>query len=222
MIQQEISVIIADDHEIVRDGLATIFSKEKNIRLLAEASNGQQLLQLLNVHNPDIILMDIKMPVMNGIEATRIISKKHPEIGIIALSMYDDSHQVGEMLASGASGYLVKNARKKDLLEAIVAVSKNKTYFCRSTERKAASYLANKDAPSENRTTLVKFSEIEKAILIGICEQLSTKQIAKQLHLSQRTIEKRRERMMQKTNSQNLAGLVVYAMTNHIYDPRQN
>lgn len=114
-----IKVIIADDHELLRDGISTLIKTYKDIEVVAEASNGEQLIQLVEKYSPDVILMDIQMPILDGIEATRIISKKFPGVGIIALSMMENVYKIADIFAAGASGYLLKDAPKSEVIEGI-------------------------------------------------------------------------------------------------------
>src|SRR5689334_2276040 len=114
-----IRVIIADDHEIFRDGLALMLSRQKDVILLGEASTGRELVQMSEELQPDVIITDIKMPILDGVQASRQILKKNPDAKIIALSMFDEEHQIIEMLEAGAKGYLLKNADKQEILDAI-------------------------------------------------------------------------------------------------------
>ena len=117
-----ITLLIADDHEIFRDGLALMLSKQEDIRLIAQAENGKELIELTEKHQPDEVHTDIKMPRMDGIEATRILAQKFPDLKIIALSMFDEENLIDAMIESGAKGYLVKNADKNEIGEAITSV----------------------------------------------------------------------------------------------------
>lgn len=214
--KKQISIIIADDHVLFRDGLATLLSKQNGIILVAEASNGEQVIQLAGLHRPDIIFMDIKMPVMDGIEATRIISEKFPEIGIIALSMFDGDYLVAEMLETGADGYMLKGAGKQEIIEAIRAVSERKQYFCKTVTAKLARALAGNTIVGNPLGSKV-FSQKEKMIIRLMCEGFSAREIAKKLNLSMRTIEGYKERLLEKTGSRNSSAFIVFVMENNIY-----
>jgi DNA-binding NarL/FixJ family response regulator len=214
-----ISVIVADDHEIFRDGINTLINKQEGIRIVAEASNGEQLVQLTKLHLPDVILADIEMPVMNGIEATRIITQKFPGVGIIALSFSDNIHMIAEMIDAGASGYLLKNALKKEIIEAIRAVSANKSYYCMGTSQKLSNALARNSLNPGDSIKQLRFTKREKDIINLICEELSTQGIAAKLNLGIRTIEGYRARLLQKTGCHNTPGLVVYIMQHNLYKP---
>lgn len=216
---KKISVIFADDHELMHYSINLILSMEENIHLAAEAYNGEQLIKLVELHNPDVVLIDVKMPVMDGIEATRIISKKYPHVGIIAISMFSEDHLIAGMLQAGASGYLMKNAKRTEILEAIHHAANNKSYFSKEVANKLAVSLQMPGAATR-RHGLVSFTEKELMVLVRICQQYSTKEIALQLNLSVRTIEGYRERLFEKTGKHNMAGLAVYAMQHSIYNPQ--
>src|SRR5665213_1294912 len=133
-----IRIILADDHEIFRDGFTNLINMQPGIELVAEAADGEQLIRVTQKFLPDVVLTDIKMPVMDGIEATRDIAKKFPHIGIIALSMFNDDDLLFDMMEAGAKGYLLKNAQKEEVISAINSVNKNAQYFCNDTQLKLA------------------------------------------------------------------------------------
>jgi DNA-binding NarL/FixJ family response regulator len=221
MKQKSIRLIIADDHEIFRDGVITMLSKYEDIEVVAEASNGQQLVQLAGTHLPDVILADIQMPVMSGIEATRIITEKFPSIAIIALSMMDNSYMIADMSAAGANGYLLKSALKAEIIEGIRAVSKNKEYFCSGASLKLAASLSANSCTSgrsgKKPLKALRFSQKEKEIIRLICNGLSTTEISKKLFLSVSTIENYRASLLQKTGCKNVAEFVFFVSQNNLY-----
>ncbi len=205
-----IKIILADDHEIFRDGFTSLINKQPGIELVAEAADGGQLVQLTHKFLPDVVLTDIKMPVMDGIEATRDISKKFPHIGIIALSMFNDDDLLVDMMEAGAKGYLLKNAPKEEVISAIISVNKNDQYYCNDTQLK----LAKLDF--KNRRNNHDLNEREIEILQLICKEFSNKEIGEKICLSSRTIEGYRERILQKTQSRNTAGIVRFAYKHKI------
>lgn len=189
------------------------------MQIVAEASNGQQLVMLTEKYQPDIIFTDIKMPMLDGVQATRLLSKKYPQISIIALSMFNDDNLIIDMLDAGARGYLLKNAQKEEILEAINTVYHNQMFYCGSIREKIAQLVAkhriNPKGPGESHS----FNDREKEVMCMICDELSTKEISARMYLSVRTIEGYRERILQKTNAKNSAGIVLYAIRNNIYKP---
>jgi two-component system, NarL family, response regulator NreC len=202
-----IRIIVADDHEIFRDGFAALIHKHPGIHLVAEASNGEQLLQLVKKLLPDVVLIDIEMPVMDGITATRYILKDFPQTNVIALSMFNHEHVLQKMIDAGAKGYLLKNADKKDIIKAIEAAHDNIPYYCQDTSAKLARLKRKQQDESEFNLT-----EKEKEIIIYICQGLTSKEISAKLHLSIRTIEGYRENIMQKTHARKTAGIINMAM----------
>ena len=211
-----IRVVIADDHEIFRDGLALMLSKQKNIQLVGQAENGRQLVDMVLSLLPDIILTDIKMPLMDGVEAARYIIQKIPDAKIIALSMFDEENLVVDMLEAGAKGYLLKNADKQEILEALATVYENNTYYCRLTTARLASMIVKSRFSDSKKMKPVEFNEREKEIIRYICQQDTAQQIADKLFLSKRTVEGYRTRILEKMNVKNTAGVVIYAMKHHL------
>jgi two-component system, NarL family, response regulator NreC len=211
-----IRVVIADDHEIFRDGLALMLSKQKNIQLVGQAENGRQLVDMVLSLQPDIILTDIKMPLMDGVEASRFIIQKIPDAKIIALSMFDEENLVVDMLEAGAKGYLLKNADKQEILEALATVNENNTYYCRLTTARLASMIVKSRFSDSKKMKPVEFNEREKEIIRYICQQDTAQQIADKLFLSKRTVEGYRTRILEKMNVKNTAGVVIYAMKHHL------
>ncbi len=207
-----ISIILADDHEIFRDGFTSLINKQPGFSLVAEAANGEQLVQLAEKFLPDIILTDIKMPVMDGIEATRAISKNSPQVGIIALSMFNEDDLLIDMIKAGAKGYLLKNAGKQEIINAINSVNNNNAYYCDDTSNKLAKLLSKKRLDDNYCFKEYNLTEKEKEIIIYICQGLSSKEISEKLFLSARTIEGHRENIMQKTHVRKTAGIVRFAM----------
>lgn len=217
-----VRIILADDHEIFRDGFLALLQNQSHIQLLAEAADGQQLVSLTEKHLPDVVLTDIQMPVMDGLQATRIIAEKYPQVGIIALTMFSNDNMIIEMLEAGALGYLLKNAHKHEILDAINTVAQHKPYYCNATEIKMARLIANSRFNPNDPSKKIPFSEKEKEIICLICREFSNKEISAALHLSVRTIEGYRERILQKTNARNTAGIVIYAIKHNIYTPPES
>ena len=212
-----IKVIIADDHELLRDGISTLIKKYKDIEVVAEASNGEQLIHLAEKYSPDVILMDIQMPIIDGIEATRIVTKKFPGIGIIALSMMENVYKITDIIAAGASGYLLKDAPKSEIIEGIRAVNDHKTYYCKGASEMIAAALASHTLHPGKSIKQLRFTARDKDLMNLICDGLSAQEIAEKLHLSIRTVEGYRTRLFQKTGCHNTAGLVFYIMQNKLY-----
>ncbi len=211
-----IKIVIADDHEIFRDGFKVMLRKQEDVQIVAEAENGRELLQLAEQHQPDVVITDIKMPHVDGVEATREIKTRWPHIEVIALSMFDEENLVVDMLEAGAKGYLLKNTHKAEVLQAVKAVYKGETYYCNATSTKLAQMIAKSHFnPYKNKKPTFNAKEVE--IIKLICQELSNKEIASQLGLSIRTIEGYREKILEKIEAKNIAGLVIYAIKNNLY-----
>lgn len=213
-----IKIILADDHEIFRDGFKAMIKKQPTVQLAGEAANGAELIELTRKLQPDVIVTDIKMPVLDGIEAAKQLSREFPDIGIIALSMFDEENLIVEMLEAGAKGYLLKNAHKDEIIEAIKTVNANQPYYCNDTSAKLAQMIARSRFNAMPKPKKPDFSDKEFAVIRFICQELSNKEIAQRLNLSIRTIEGYRDRIQEKIGARNSAGIVVYAIKNHIYD----
>jgi DNA-binding NarL/FixJ family response regulator len=207
-----IRVIICDDHEIFRDGLALMLSRQKDIVLCAEAGNGRELIELTTQHQPDVIITDIKMPLMDGIQATKHISKQFPNVRIIALSMFDEETLIVDMLEAGARGYLLKNADKQEILDAIETVYEEKNYYCHHTSARLANMIVKSNFNPFKKKDPVTFNERELDVIRLICQQYTAKEIGDRLFLSPRTVEGYRTRILEKMNAKNTVGVVVFAL----------
>lgn len=212
----DIRLVVADDHEIFLDGLALMLSRQENITLVGQASDGRELLEIVEKENPDVVMTDIKMPRMDGISATRQIIHTNPDARIIALSMFDEEDQIVEMLEAGAKGYLLKNADKLEILEAIASVYEDRTYYCKSTSAKLASMIARSKFNPYKQRERVTFTDREQEIIQLICQQLTAQQIGDKIFLSKRTVEGYRTRILDKMNVRNTAGVVMYALKNNL------
>ncbi len=202
-------VIIADDHQIVRQGLRKLLETEPGIEIIAEAENGFAAVRLARELTPDVIVMDVSMPDMNGIDATRLIHESHPGIHIVALSMYSDKLYVSEMLEAGASGYLLKDCALEELAHAMRSVQVNGVYVSPSILHAMIKYVPGQ---TESRTSQHKLTPKEVEVLRLIAEGFSTKIIAARLAVSVKTIESHRIHIMDKLKAQSTVDLVKYAI----------
>ena len=213
-----INIVIADDHELFRDGFRVMINKFPEIKLAGEAENGQELLEQVEQLKPDVILTDIKMPKMDGIEATRLLTNRQNPVSIIALSMFDEENLIIDMLEAGAKGYLLKNAHKDEIIQAIKTVHNGKTYYCNHTSARLMEMIAKSRFHPVRQKEKPNFTTRETDIIRLICQQLSNKEIADRLKLSIRTIEGYREKIQEKMDVRNSAGIVVYAIREGIYE----
>lgn len=209
-----LKILVVDDHKIFRIGMVSTLRSIPYVRHIYEAENGLKAMELIAAHPVDIIFMDVRMPVMNGMETTAAVKKSFPEIKIIALTMFDDQEFISEMFHNGASGYLLKNTDADEIRDAIDTVMTNENYFsCDISESMLTGLLEKQKAPRLSDGTFVT-TEREKQVLRLICRGLNTRQIGEELGISPRTVDGHRSRLLYKTNSRNTAELVNYAIRN--------
>ncbi|MCZ2357645.1 MAG: response regulator transcription factor [Bacteroidia bacterium] len=216
-----IRIIIVDDHQIVRDGLRFLISDEPNMTIIAEAENGQDLLDKLAIEQPDIVLLDIRMPVLNGIQVTEKIHRLYPDVKIIILSMHDEEEYITKALQAGAQGYLLKKTGKEELLRAIHTVVGGTNYFSNDVSAKMLSRLMNRksmnkpmDGHKSSSTKEIPLTSREIEIIRLIVQEYTNAEIAERLTISPRTVDTHRRNLLQKTGVKNTAGLVKFAMMN--------
>ncbi len=211
-----IRLAIADDHEIFRDGLALMLSKQDTVILTGQAADGEELIRVVTETQPDIVLTDVKMPRLGGIAASRILLQRYPNLKIIALSMFDEEDLIVEMLETGAKGYLLKNADKKEILEAILTVYEGSIFYCKHTSAKLASMIVKSKFDAQKRPHEALFTDREKEIIRLICRQHTAQEIGGLLYLSKRTVEGYRTRILEKMDVKNTAGVVIFALKHHL------
>jgi len=206
-----IKILLADDHKITRDGLRVLLQEQADMEVIGEADSGRAAVELAYRLAPDVIIMDISMPVMNGIEATRRIVAKAPQIKIIALTMYSDKRYVVEMLKAGALGYVNKMCKYEDLAMAIRTVIVQKTYFC-PRELKTISKEYTNTLPKKQPSVFSVLTPREREVLQIVAEGKTTRQIASILSVSVKTIETHRQQIMKKLGINSIAELTKYAI----------
>lgn len=209
-----LQIALVDDHTLFRNGLKLLLGNSPRYNVMLEASNGKDFVDNLTVGNaPDVVLMDISMPVMNGIEATAAAVAKVPGLKIIALSMFGEEDYYYEMINAGAKGFLLKNSDIKEVTEAIEQVAAGNNYFAPEVLYNVIKrFNPHREAELESTT----LSRREHQVLQGICKGLSNQEIADTLFLSKRTIDKHRSNLLSKTNSKNTAELIMYAIKNKL------
>jgi len=215
---KKIKIAIADDYKIFREGLKISFASDHVLAVIHEADNGEDLLSNIEKEKPDVILMDLKMPIIDGMEATQIIRKKYNDIKVLVVSMYDDDKFIIHLMEIGANGYLLKNAEPEEIRKAIYAVCENGYYFNDLVNKALLKKLVMKNnlVPSFNED--VKLSDQEHQVLQLICEEKTVSEIGAELSLSPRFIEGIREKLIEKVGVRNTAGLVMFAVKNGIVD----
>ena len=204
-------VVLAEDHEMMRAGLRSLLAKERELEVVGEASDGRQAVELVTQHAPDLAILDIGMPNLNGIEATRQIRATVPKTKVIALSMHASAQYVSRMLEAGASGYLLKDSAYEELLQAIKAVSSGNVYLGKGIAGVVVDdYVRRIGATPE--VEAAKLTAREREIAQMIAEGRSTKEIAGQLHVSVKTVETHRQHIMEKLKIDSVAELTKYAI----------
>ena len=220
MYMEKIKVLIVDDHPLIRNGLRSLFINEEIIDMINEATDGEDMIGKLKDEDYNLILMDVRMPKVNGIEATKFVSENYPEIKVLALSTYDDDSHIVNMLEAGARGYLLKNASKDELMKAINTILNGESYFSQEVSSKLLNkYLKEKQpGASSDGQAIVPLTKREKEILKMIAEENTNQEIAEKLFISPRTVDTHRRNLLQKLNVKNTAGLVRYAFENNLLE----
>ena len=207
-----IRILLADDHTVMRKGLRMLLENQEGFTVVADASDGRETVALAKKHTPDVIVMDVAMPTLNGIEAARQISAKHPEIAIVFLSMHSDEAYVLKALKAGARAYLLKDSAEYDLLNAIKAVSEGKAFFSPAISKMLVEdyMLQMRERQVEDSYELLTARERE--ILQLLAEGKSNKEVANSVNLSLYTVETHRSNIFQKLNLHSIAELILYAV----------
>lgn len=216
-----IRVLIADDHDIFRDGLSLLLLKEPTIELVGDAANGKRLIQMAKELQPDIVLTDLKMPEMDGIEAIKRLKELYPVIKSIALSSFDNDAMVIDALEVGAMGYIIKNADRGEIVDAIRMVYTGSPYYCKTTSGRLVKLIARSEFNPYKADASKLFSDKEKEIIRLICEEKTSKEIGELLFMSSRTVEGHRVKILEKMNVKTTAGVAIYAIKNGIYNTYQ-
>jgi hypothetical protein len=207
----KIKVFLVDDHQMMIDGLLSLLKSEEDIVICGTALNGQAALDALPTALPDIVLTDISMPGMDGIALTKAIKSQFPNIKIIALSMFNDSHHISDMLEAGISGYILKNTGNQEMMEALRRVASGATYYSDEVAAEMMRALTDR-SHKKQETEAVHLTEREREIIILIAKEYSNAKIASELFISERTVETHRKNIYRKTNTSNIVGLLKFAM----------
>lgn len=206
-----IKIVIADDHRMFIDGLKALLKTQKQFSITGEALNGKQLLEILGNTAADIILMDVNMPEMDGIEATKQVKLHYPQIKVLMLTMFNTRDYIEKLLRAGADGYILKNTGKEELTIAIETIMRGESFFSKEVTEKIMEGLQKKKN-QENDPMMTELTEREKDVLKLIVEELTTNEISETLHISPHTVETHRKNLISKLQVKNIAGLVKYAI----------
>lgn len=216
---EKIRILLADDHTVVRQGLRALLEAEPDIEVVGEAETGRQAVQMTRKLLPEIVVMDIAMPLLNGLEATRQITKDVPEAKVLVLSSYNDDEYVHQLTEAGAAGYLLKQTAAADLIKAVHEARRGNAFFSPAISKRLLDHYREtflRGAPVRKRTELLTSREAE--VLQLIAEGKANKQIAAELCISIKTVEKHRQQVMNKLNIHDIAGLTRYAITNGVIE----
>jgi DNA-binding NarL/FixJ family response regulator len=208
MANRKQSVIIADDHTLFRQGLKLILEDIENIEVVADVADGKELIEVSTLMKPDLIIMDINMPHVNGIEASRILLQDNPDFRILVISMYGDEQYYSSVIENGVKGFILKDADNSELRLAVKTILNGKTYFSQE--------LLLKLIKNRQTNAQIAITKREKEILALICQGLNSSEIAEKLFLSERTVENHRANLLDKTGCRNSLSLVIYALRNNL------
>jgi len=215
---ETIKVAIADDHQIFRKGVILSLRSYTNIKFVAEAQNGEELLSKIAESDPDVVLCDLKMPVKDGIDTTRQIVKDFPKVRVIILTMYEDERFVGHLMDCGAAGYLLKSTEPAEIRKAIMEVMRTGFYLNPFVNKVLIKKNYSKQKFNPSLTTEIVISEREKEVLTLVCMEFTAAEIAKKMDISARTVEAIKDRLMERFGVKNSVGLVFYAMKNQLIE----
>ncbi|MCO6496699.1 MAG: response regulator transcription factor [Chitinophagaceae bacterium] len=215
---QTLKVAIADDHQIFRSGVMLSLKPYSHIKFVLEASNGQELIEGLEKEIPDIILLDLRMPGMDGIETTKYLNKHYPQIRILILTMFEDERFVGHLMDSGANGYLLKSTDPEEIVQAFNDVMENGFYLNNFVNRVLIKKNYAKQKFSPNLNSELTVTDKEKEVLSLVCMEFTAQEIAQRMNISPRTVEAIKDRLMERFGVKNSVGLVFFAVKNSLIE----
>lgn len=207
-----IRIIIVDDHQMFLEGLCALLQGEPQVKVVDVALNGRQLLEKIKDVEIDVVVSDINMPEMDGIELSKQLKKEYPKIKTLILSTHNDAQMVGKCIQNDVDGYLLKNAEKQELLKALTTIVEGEKYFAEEVKSEYMKTVFSEGGVTKEKESLAPLSRREKEILVHIAMELTTQEIAEKLFISQNTVNTHRKNLMSKLNAKNTAGLVKYAI----------
>ena len=218
---ENIKVFLVDDHKLIRDGIKAHFNNDDRFQVVGEASNGKEAIEKLENSPADVVLMDVNMDIMDGIECTTQLKNDHPEIKVLALTMLAENKHIKEMLKAGAVGYLLKNSTEAEIKQCIISVKSGMPFYSPEVMQ---TVMNNLGAPVLAKKKVSRFepviqlSEREKEVLVLVIKEFSNQEIADKLYISKRTVDAHKRNLLEKTGAKNVAGLVIYALNHNIID----
>ena len=214
--EKKIRVAIADDYKIFREGIKKCIANDKSFEVVLEAENGEELISGFQKIIPDVVIMDLKMPVMDGIEATEIIHKKFPEVKVLVVTMYGEEKFIIHLMDIGANGYLLKNSEPDEIRRSIYAVYENGFYFNDIVDKALLKKLSAKDNINPTFSSHIELSGIEHKVLKLVCDEKNEEEIAEEIKVTVDEVNEVQQHLIQKIGVRNIAGLVMYAIKNGI------
>ena len=211
-------ILLVDDHEIMREGMMALLRKREDVEVVGEAADGRSAVQMVRELNPDVVIMDVGMPNLNGIEATSQMLADNPSVKVMALSTHSDGSVVAKMIKAGATGYMLKESAFAELMDGLSAMMNGKTYLCSKIAKVVFSDYINM-ITNPNWSMGDVLTSREREVLQLVAEGHTTKEIAKILHLSPKTVDSHREHIMEKLSIRNIAGLTKYAIREGLTNP---
>lgn len=218
---RKVSILLVDDHAVVRQGLSALLKMEDDIEVVGEAENGRTAVALARGTLPDVVIMDVSMPLLNGAEATRQIRKAVPSARVLALSSYDDDEFVEHLMQAGASGYLTKDAAAEELIRAVRAVHGGRNYFSQAIDQRLQRRFREKLADGKPLSLQPKLTSRQVEVLQLIAEGFANKQIAAELNISIKTVEKHRQQLMHNLGVHDIAGLTRHAVATGLVECKE-
>jgi len=215
---EQINIIIADDHKIFLEGLSELLSKETDLNILGGSGNRLEILEILENQEVHLVIMDIDMGELSGIDLTDEIIQKYPDLKVLALSMHGEKNYIVKMLEAGAKGYILKNAGKEEMLNAIHTVANGNTYFSSQVSSKLIEHITNPEKTKKQNLGGIPITDREIEVLKLIVEEYSNSEIAEKLFISVRTVDTHRRNLLEKLGVKNTAGLVKYAIQKGLFD----
>ncbi|CAG0976720.1 MAG: response regulator transcription factor [Bacteroidetes bacterium] len=212
--KEPIKILLVDDHQMFIDGVKALLRKEKKFEIVGEALNGEQALSFITNHDIDILITDISMPGISGVELTKKVKKNNPEIKILVLTMFNDRQVISEIIMAEAEGYILKNTGKQELIHALEKIADNGTFFSNEVVNIMVENSAIQHAEADIRVDVLTERELE--ILKLICLELTSEQIAEKLFISKRTVDTHRKNIIDKTGIHTLVGLIKFALRNKL------
>lgn len=211
-----IKVLITDDHEMIRKGIGSLLSDEENVKVVGTACDGSEAVDFCENNEVDVVLMDLQMPVMSGVEATKVITSKHPNTKVLAVTINEETSFIMEVLQAGATGYILKHSPRTEIVGAIEAVANGKKHFSSEVIKKMSSEFTSGNSGNERDPSEVRMTKKEQLVLNLLVREKSNQEIAEELECSIRTVDTHKRNIIRKLGVRNVVGLIKYALKNNL------